>query len=99
MAPEVISGFFSHIYLYIYIYIYIYSHTNLLLILSVILYGVKSCLYTYLKSTGRPYSESADMYSVGIIAWELLTGKCPFDGMNTHIISINMLYAICYIKI
>jgi serine/threonine protein kinase len=31
---------------------------------------------------GVSYTESADIYSTGIIAWELLTGKCPFQGQN-----------------
>ena len=31
---------------------------------------------------GLEYNESADIYSTAIIAWELLTGKCPFSGSN-----------------
>jgi len=31
---------------------------------------------------GISYTESADIFSTGIIAWELLTGKCPFEGQN-----------------
>ena len=27
------------------------------------------------------YNEKADVYSYGIICWELLTAECPFDGM------------------
>jgi len=31
---------------------------------------------------GKAYTESADIYSLGIIFWELLTGQCPYDGLN-----------------
>ena len=29
---------------------------------------------------GLSYTEKVDIYSVGIITWEILTGKCPFEG-------------------
>ena len=28
------------------------------------------------------YNEKADVYSFGIILWELLSRECPFDGMS-----------------
>lgn len=31
---------------------------------------------------GLPYNYSADVYSFGIIFWELNSGKKPFDGLN-----------------
>jgi serine/threonine protein kinase len=31
---------------------------------------------------GLPYNHSADVYSFGIILWELNSGKKPFDGLN-----------------
>ena len=32
--------------------------------------------------SNQPYAEPADVYSFGIILWELLTRECPFEGMN-----------------
>ena len=31
---------------------------------------------------GRPYNHKADIYSFGIILWEVATYKKPFDGMD-----------------
>ena len=31
---------------------------------------------------GKSYNESADIYSLGIVMWELLTAQCPFDGVS-----------------
>ncbi len=28
------------------------------------------------------YSEKADIYSLSMVAWEIFTGKCPFEGMS-----------------
>ncbi len=30
----------------------------------------------------RPYNHKADVYSFGIIVWEMTAGKRPFDGYN-----------------
>ena len=30
----------------------------------------------------QKYNERADIYSLGIIIWELFTGKCPYEKMN-----------------
>jgi serine/threonine protein kinase len=32
--------------------------------------------------SNEAYNEKADVYSYGIICWELLTAECPFDGMT-----------------
>jgi hypothetical protein len=28
------------------------------------------------------YGQPADVYSVAVVAWEVLTGRCPFEGMS-----------------
>ncbi|CAN0164791.1 unnamed protein product, partial [Hapterophycus canaliculatus] len=33
---------------------------------------------------GMPYNEKADMYSYGIVLWELCTLQKPFAGMSSH---------------
>jgi serine/threonine protein kinase len=33
---------------------------------------------------GESYDEKADVYSFGIVLWELLTGCVPFDGMSDY---------------
>ena len=34
---------------------------------------------------GLPYNYSADIYSFGIILWELNAGKKPFEGLNREL--------------
>jgi len=31
---------------------------------------------------GEKYEESADVYSFGVIVWEMLTGKIPYKGRS-----------------
>lgn len=33
-------------------------------------------------ASSQPYNQKADVYSFGIILWELVANKKPFDGMN-----------------
>jgi serine/threonine protein kinase len=37
------------------------------------------------------YSESTDLWSIGIIAYEMLTGKLPFRGLHDY----DLIKAIC----
>ena len=40
---------------------------------------------------GKAYNESADMFSLGIVAWELLSGKCPYDHISNQVeIAVNV---------
>jgi serine/threonine protein kinase len=41
--------------------------------------------------TGNVYSESADVYSMGIVLWEMLTGQCPYDGMKQVEIALSVV--------
>ena len=39
---------------------------------------------------GASYSESADVFSLGILTWELFTGLCPYEGRNQVEIAVGV---------
>ena len=43
------------------------------------------------KNNGKGYSFGVDIWSVGIIMYQLLTGKLPFNGENKDVIKNNIL--------
>ncbi len=40
---------------------------------------------------GEPFSEKADVYSFGIVVWELVTRKAPFAGRNFMGVTLEVL--------
>ncbi len=45
--------------------------------------------------TGNVYNESADIYSMGIVIWEMFTGLCPYDSMKQVEVMWFALDEIC----
>ncbi|KAJ1424383.1 kinase-like domain-containing protein [Ochromonadaceae sp. CCMP2298] len=41
--------------------------------------------------TGTQYNESADIYSVGIVMWELFTGQCPYEHMKQVEVALSVV--------
>ena len=44
--------------------------------------------------TGNLYNESADIYSMGIVIWEMFTGLCPYDSMKQ--VEVSTLFFFVY---
>jgi serine/threonine protein kinase len=41
--------------------------------------------------TGTQYNESADVYSVGVVIWEMFTGQCPYNNMKQVEVALSVV--------
>ncbi|DBA00609.1 TPA: hypothetical protein N0F65_007738 [Lagenidium giganteum] len=39
----------------------------------------------------RPYTEKADVYSFGIVVWEVFTARCPFENLSQIQVALSVL--------
>ena len=46
--------------------------------------GAYQCVYNppHQVIKGEPYSKRCDLYSYGVLLWELATYEIPFEGLN-----------------
>jgi serine/threonine protein kinase len=45
--------------------------------------------------TGKPYTESADIFSLGVVVWEVLTGRCPYEGVAPVSVAMSVCQRNC----
>lgn len=39
----------------------------------------------------RKYTEKADVFSFGIVMWEIFTGRCPYDSLSQIQVALGVL--------
>mmetsp|Transcript_6430 Transcript_6430/g.8667 ORF Transcript_6430/g.8667 Transcript_6430/m.8667 type:complete len:112 (-) Transcript_6430:246-581(-) len=55
-------------------------HTHYIYLLLFLCLG--HSLHQFKVLANHRYAEPADVYSFGIILWEMLTAECPYEGMS-----------------
>ena len=57
--------------------------TYLVQLLSCVLAGTPAWMAPEIIN-GEPESQAVDVYSLGVVMWELVTGRRPFDGVSVR---------------